>query len=536
MKTVADLIITRLRDAGVAALFGMPGGGSNLDLIEAARRLGMPFVLTATETAGAIAAIAQAEISGRPGACLTTLGPGVASVVNGVACARLERAPLLVLTDSHSAATGNVFAHQRLDHHALLAPMTKWSATITADSADEIVEQAIAGAIAPPPGPVHLECPPDVTTMPFTGPGIRNQGPATPNDARFLVVGPWKTAQSAIARARKPLLVAGLGARRPMDVAAIRSLCERHALPAMVTYKAKGVVPDGDPHFAGVFTNGTIEQRIVDEADLLIGVGLDPVELLPRPWRSQQPIVCCGPWPVEARHVPFVAQLIGDLAVALERVDDALGESAWNLGAVGRTVAAQREAVSPATQNLSAHRVVQIAADAASSRARVTVDAGAHMFPATMLWPVSEPNRMLISNGLSTMGFALPAAIGAALFDQNSPVVALTGDGGLLMCVGDLLTASREKLRIITVVFNDHSLSLIDVKQRQRQYASAGVTIGDVAWRSVAEGFGMPAHVATTEAELERALLEALEHRGPSLIDARIDPSTYPETLRAIRG
>jgi acetolactate synthase-1/2/3 large subunit len=104
------------------------------------------------------------------------------------------------------------------------------------------------------------------------------------------------------------------------------------------------------------------------------------------------------------------------------------------------------------------------------------------------------------------------------------------------MCVGDLLTASREKLRIITVVFNDHSLSLIDVKQRQRQYASAGVTIGDVAWRSVAEGFGMPAHVATTEAELERALLEALEHRGPSLIDARIDPSTYPETLRAIRG
>src|SRR3989442_10876784 len=331
MKTVADLIITGLRDAGVAALFGMPGGGGSLDLTEAARRLGRRFVLTATEPAGAIAAIAQAEISGRPGPVLTTLGAGVAAVVNGVACARLERAPLLVLTDSHPAATGNLFAHQRLDHHALLAPMTKWSATITADSADEIVEQAIAGAIAPPPGPVHLECPPDVTTMPFTGPGIRHQGPATPNGAcghteprtenprrgvsdssrrgggpaaierngDFLIVGSWKTAQSAIARARKPLLVAGLGARRPMDVAAIRSLCERHALPAMVTYKAKGVVPDGDPHFAGVFTNGTIEQRIVDEADLLIGGGLDPVELLPRPWRSPQPLGCCGPRPGE---------------------------------------------------------------------------------------------------------------------------------------------------------------------------------------------------------------------------------------------
>src|SRR2546428_2163317 len=370
MKRGADLICARRRGGGVAEVLAMPAGGSNLDRIEAARRLGMPFVLTATETAGAIAAIAQAEISGRPGACLTTLGPGVASVVNGVACARLERAPLLVLTDSHSAATGNVFAHQRLDHHALLAPMTKWSATITADSADEIVEQAIAGAIAPPPGPVHLECPPDVTTMPFTGPGIRNQGPATPNGAcghteprtenprrgvsdssrrgggpaaierngDFLIVGAWKTAQSAIARARKPLLVAGLGARRPMDVAAIRSLCERHALPAMVTYKAKGVVPDGDPPFAGVFTNGRILQRIADEADLLIGVGLDPVELLPRPWRSQQPIVCCGPGAGDARHVPVVAQLIGGLAVAPQPGRDAPREIAWDLGAGGPTL------------------------------------------------------------------------------------------------------------------------------------------------------------------------------------------------------
>jgi len=361
--SVADLIVTRLRDAGVAALFGVPGGGSNLDLIEAARHAGLPFVLTASETAGAIAAIAQAEISGRPGACLTTLGPGVASVVNGVACARLDRAPLIVLTDSHPAAARDRFAHQRLDHHALLAPMTKFSATITADNAAEIVDQAIACAIAPPPGPVHVECPPDVTTMPSTGAGIRNHGSATSNAAQFLVVGLWETAQSAIGGARKPLLVAGLGARGPMDVAAIRSLCERHALPAMVTYKAKGVVPDGDPHFAGVFTNGTIEQRIVDEADLLIGVGLDPVELLPRPWRSQQPIVCCGPWPVEARHVPFVAQLIGDVAIALERVDDALGESAWNLGAVGRTVAAQREAICPVSKDLSAHRVVGEIAD-----------------------------------------------------------------------------------------------------------------------------------------------------------------------------
>src|SRR5262245_54963619 len=162
MPSVADLIVARLQRAGVAALFGVPGGGSNLDVIEAARRAGIPFVLTATETGGAIAAIAQAEITGRPGACLTTIGPGVASVVNGVACARLDRAPLILLPDSYPAAGGDLFAHQRLDHHALLAPVTKWSVTLADDRAGEVLDQAIACALAPPPGPVQIECAPDV--------------------------------------------------------------------------------------------------------------------------------------------------------------------------------------------------------------------------------------------------------------------------------------------------------------------------------------------------------------------------------------
>jgi len=189
---------------------------------------------------------------------------------------------------------------------------------------------------------------------------------------------------------------------------------------------------------------------------------------------------------------------------------------------------------------------VKVAADAAATRARVTVDAGAHMFPATMLWPVSEPNGMLISNGLSTMGFALPAAIGAALVeregtlgaihDHDGPVVALTGDGGLLMCAGELLTAVRERLRVVTIVFSDASLSLIDIKQRQRRFASSGVALGTVDWCLLAESLGAAAYRARSETELERALARALDDRGPSLIEAKINPATYAETLRAVRG
>jgi acetolactate synthase-1/2/3 large subunit len=534
VASVADLIVRRLRETGVGFLFGMPGGGSNLDLIDAAGRAGLPFVLTATETAGALAALAQTEISGRPGACLTTLGPGVASVVNGVACARLDRAPLLVFTDSHPSSGGGAFEHQRLDHCALLAPVTKWSATISAESADEVMREAIDRAMTEPRGPVHIECPADATTLEtsWRGTGASAAAAGSTNIDRSAPA----NVESLLAQASKPLLLVGLGARRSLDAGSIAALCARRGVPAMVTYKAKGVVPDADAHFAGVFTHGALERPIVSEADLLIGVGLDPVELIPRPWTYPQPIVNVGPFAVDDRHVPFAAQLVTDIPSGMQLVSELLTPAAWDLDAIRRTVIAQRLNLCPPGRRLGAHHVVQVTAQAAAARARVTIDAGAHMFPATMLWPVRAPNGMLISNGLSTMGFALPAAIGAALLDQDGPVIALTGDGGLMMCAAELLTAVRERLRVIVIVFSDASLSLIDIKQQQRQYASSGVSLGTVAWGALAASFGAAAHLASTESELERALAQALGHRGPSLIEARIDPSTYGETLHTIRG
>jgi acetolactate synthase-1/2/3 large subunit len=157
------------------------------------------------------------------------------------------------------------------------------------------------------------------------------------------------------------------------------------------------------------------------------------------------------------------------------------------------------------------------------------------MFPATTRWPIASPGGMLISNGLSTMGFALPAAIGAARVDAT-PVVALTGDGGLLMCAGELLTAVRERLRIIVIVFADASLSLIEIKQQARALRPAGVSLGHVGWRSVAEGFGVASFGAASEAELARAIDAAIAVDGPSLIEATVDRSNYGAMMRAIRG
>jgi acetolactate synthase I/II/III large subunit len=526
--TVADLVVAQLVGAGVRTIFGVPGGGGNLDLIEAAGRAKLPFVLTATETAGAIAALAQTEVTGQIGACLTTLGPGATSVVNGVACAFLERAPVVVFTDSQFS----LFAHQRIDHATLMAPITKWSSSLRPNSAGWVLAFALRCALHGRPGPVHLDCPNDVAaaTLGTDDLSFELKDQLSSPDARSRL-------ETVLAAARKPLLLVGLGARGAADAAAIRSLCSARNVPAMVTYKAKGVVPDVDPWFAGVFTNAAIEQRMIDECDLLIGMGLDPVELIPRVWKRDQSIVYCGPWAVEDAHVPFALQFVTDVATAVKAIEAILPPTTWDRDRVRQHLDEQRRRIDPPIEGLSAQRVVQIAAARlAGTAARVTVDAGAHMFPATMLWPVWYPNGMLLSNGLSTMGFALPAAIGAALLDRDRPVVALTGDGGLLMCAGELLTAAREKLRIITIVFSDASLSLIEIKQQARSLAPAGVGLGAIDWQALAGSFGVRAWVATNEAELDRAAAEALTCEGPTLIEAKIDRSNYGETLRAIRG
>jgi acetolactate synthase-1/2/3 large subunit len=336
--------------------------------------------------------------------------------------------------------------------------------------------------------------------------------------------------------AGRALVIAGLGARGADDTAAIRAFCASRRIPAMVTYKAKGVIGDADASFAGIFTNGLIEGDIVDQADLLIAVGLDPVELLPRPWTRTVPIVAWGRWRVAEGHVKFSKQIVGEIGTALDSIGRELGPSRWDLDDVRRRVDAQRARIRLPSEQLTADRVVDVVAKRAAATARVTVDAGAHMLPATMLWPVDEPNRMLISNGLSTMGFALPAAIGAALVDRDRPTVALTGDGGLLICAGELLTAVRERLRIITLVFSDASLSLIEIKQQARQLPAAGVALGAIDWISLARGFGVQAWTADDEAALDRAIDAALLVDGPTLIEAKIDRHNYGATLRAVRG
>ncbi|MDQ6611543.1 MAG: thiamine pyrophosphate-binding protein [Gemmatimonadota bacterium] len=535
MPNVADLIVRRLIESGVRTLVGMPGGGSNLDVIEAAGRAGLPFVLSHTETAGALIACAQAELTGRPGACLATLGPGVASLVNGAAHACLDRIPLVILTDAMAASGRDIYQHQRLDHAALLAPVTKASIMMHAEQADAEITGALELAMTSPPGPVHIDLAPDVARQHITVSDSRASVAAGHSTAIN-----FEPARALFANARRPIIIAGLGVRDARDADALRTLCEKHGIAALVTYKAKGVIPDEHPLFGGVFTHGALERPIVESADLIIGVGLDPIEFLPRQWDYRAPVVMISRWPLEQRHVPIAASVVGDVVEALQGVDAILPSlNEWRAADIRTHALRQRDAMRITSTNESGWapwQAVEAAARAAGPDMQVTVDAGAHMFPIMALWPARRTRQILISNGLSTMGFALPSAIGAALLDRTRHVVALTGDGGLLMCLAELGTAARERLKVITVVFNDRSLSLIRIKQEKLGFPAVGMSLDGVDWMSAAKTFGMPAWRAQNDDELARSMMEAAAIDGPTLIEADVDPASYPETMRVLRG
>jgi acetolactate synthase-1/2/3 large subunit len=473
MASRAHQTVRMLQRAGVHRLFGMPGGGGNADLIQAARTLGLFFTLSHGETAGAFMACAQAEITGQPGACLATLGPGAASIVNGVAQAHLDRVPLIVITDPPDPH----YPHQRLPQQEMLAPLVKWSGSD--------LDEALHAVTTPPYGPVHLQDGAETRRIP--PPPLPHSLPA------------------AEIPAKRPVMLVGLGASM-----AARDFCETRRIPALVTYKAKGVIPDDHPWFAGVITNGALEKPVLDQADVFVTAGFDSVELISRPWTCRQPMV-----PIERAVVA----------------------STWTPEEARGLAESQRAAMRPAVGpgELAPHRVVEIAAEFYAG-ARLAVDAGAHMFPVMSLWPAREPRSVLISNGLATMGFGLPAGIGAALLDSARPVVVFTGDGGLMMCAAELRTAARERLPLRIVVFDDADLTLIRLKQEQRGYDTAATGMGSTDWQTVACGFGVLGRRADDEAGLRAALRETAGHPGPVLIAARISTRTYSELMRALRG
>ncbi|MDO9498469.1 thiamine pyrophosphate-binding protein [Falsiroseomonas sp.] len=529
-QTVAEALLAALAERGTRRIWGVPGGGSSLDVIAAAPRFGIDFILARQEANAAMMALADAELTGAPGVVMTTKGPGVSNAANGLACAMLERAPLLLLSDGFTPAQLAYVTHQVFDQQAATAAISKGYARAEGDAAADEIGALLDLALAAPRGAVHLD---------LTGQAARRMAlPAAPRVAEPAPAPSFGDAGALLAQARRPVILAGVEAAEPEATAALRALAEALGCPVLVTYKAKGVLPDAHPLYAGLFTGGSLEAPCVGAADLIIQVGLDPVELILQPWRYTAPILDVALRPHPVRYAQPRAALHGDLASSLATLRAT--PSDWSRAEIaklrGDALAALEWRGQGGVSPPDIVRLAQQEARAAGHSPRVAVDAGAHMFSATAFWQCEAPRDLLISNGLASMGFALPAALAAALHDPARGAVAFTGDGGLMMCIGELATAAQTGARLVTVVFNDSALSLIDIKQQQRQLAPAGVAFTPTNFAQVAEGFGVRGFHADTPEGYREALRAAFAVDGPSLIDVQVNPAGYPAQLQAMRG
>ncbi len=532
----ADYCAAFLRARGVRRVFGIPGG-ENVDLIEALRRVDVTYVLAHHEAAAGHMAAATAQLSRVPGVCIVTRGPGAMNLYPAIATAFLDRRPVVAISGDHPPSDRPRDTHQRLPLTDLYAPITKWVGRITAAEMAEMLpcswQAVLEGRLGPaywsfPSGEAEREVPASVPSPDASLPRPSHPpGPAL--DA----------ALERLAAARRPLVIAGIGAAQLDVPAPLVRLVDRLACPAMVTTQVKGWFPERHPLFAGTFGMYRDEplHALMDEADLIVGVGLDGVDFFKR-WLATPPIISLAEGGADdSAFQPKIAS-DGDLATQLRRACEAAKPSEWS---TGRAEAARRgiaKTVSPrlATapdgdgQRMPPQVAIEELRRALPVEGILTVDVGSHKIVVAQQWQAGGPNTFICSNGLSAMGTGLPFAIAARLERPNAPVACVLGDGGFLMYTGELETVARLRLPIVVLLMVDDALSSIKVKQVRKEYPAVGVDFSRPDYAALARGFGLRHARVADRAGCRAALEEALASPQATLVEALVDPDEYNTT------
>jgi acetolactate synthase-1/2/3 large subunit len=528
-----------LKGSGVDFMFGIPGGGSTADLINGAADEGIRFILTQHESSAAIMASVVGDVTGVPGVCLSTLGPGALNLCNGLGHALLDRSPVVALTDRYGSELVDLAYRQKIDHNDLFKPITKLSAGLTKTNWAEMVGRAFRMARMPRRGPVHLDFPNDLSKTEIAGPG-RAIGPE-----EFLPEAGEKCIKSGaerIGRAKRPVAIVGLGINAAQRDAfgPLKSFVERFHIPTFKTAKAKGSLPDNHPWSLGVFMGGNLEQAIIEKSDLIIAIGLDPVELLPKKWVYPQPIVYLDAIPNMEENYHADIELVGGIGSTLKKLRDECtdAESRWRPEEMTAYRENTRAALHFKVDGLSAVQVIHATRELTPEDALLTVDVGANKLLVIELWDALTPGTFFMSNGFATMGYAIPSALALQLIHPDRKVVSLCGDGGFMMRLPELATAVQYRLPIVMVIFSDGRLSLIDVKQIKKGYNEPrGTVFARPNFLDLGRSFGIPAWSVDTEEGLRDVLAVAMNSRDglPKLIEAKIDCSPYPQQFDAVR-
>lgn len=526
--TVSALAAEYISLLGTKAVFGYPGT-SNIEFMESCRRRGVDVLMARREATAAFMAEGYSLATGDLGVCITTLGPGSTSVVQGVAAAQLDRVPMLAISGQIGSSREPYFTHQVVDHGRMFAPVTKWAGRVEPMSAGIIFRKAIRTALAERPGAVHLTINDDLaraepdeqhaTLPPLALAGGAGEAHLAGTELDELTRG-----------ARKPILLVGAAALRTGAGEEVTALSEAKTLPIVVAPMAKGVVSEDHPNFAGVLDMACnqVVWEFMAQADLILAVGFDPVELI-KMWKVPAPVVHIDAVPNTDQIYQARVELVGHIPTLVRLVKDTVKESSWT----SADIAGHRRQLRAAyyagrvSGKLNPTDVVDTMRAASPRDAIMTTDVGSHKLLLGQGWTTYHPRTSLMSNGLSSMGFSLPGAIGAKLARPAAQVVSTMGDGGFAMVQSELSLASELGLGMTVVVFVDNSLNRIELKQRALNYPSTATRLSPTDIPKLAEAMGCDGVQVSDTTGLEKAFSDGRGRDRPFVIAVEISSDQY---------
>ncbi len=527
----SDLFVQCLESEGVRYVFGVPGE-ENEDLLFSLAKSTIQFIPTRHEQGAAFMADMWGRLTGQAGVCLATLGPGATNLVTGVADAYLDKSPLVAITGQIDLEQLHQESHQRIDVVRLFQPITKWNSTILNPGViPEVVRKAFKHAEDEKPGATHIELAEDVAKLPGYGQPIAKREVRRPDPDRYA----REQVVELLLAAKRPLIIAGNGAIRKRATRQLRALVHRYRIPVVQTFMGKGSISDRTDE--SLFSMGLGVRDHVMEAieasDLILTVGYDLDEYSPERWNPQgkKTIV----------HIDFTAaDIYGQYQPAVELVADTRAclreihrdlikhkakpfDNLWYQPIHKKIEADFRSYDLKEGDSFTVPGVLNILRPLLGDNDLLISDVGAHKLWIGRNWPTYLPNTCMISNGLASMGFALPGAIGAALADPGRTVVAAMGDGGFLMNSQELETAKRLNLGFVVLVFNDNDYGLISWKQEARYGRSVGTKLTNPDFKAYAESFGIKGYRPRTVAELRSHLAEAVQSRKLCLVEVPVE-------------
>ena len=537
--SAADMVIDTLKNNNVDYVFGIPGAKIDY-LFDALEDDGPELIVTRHEQNAAMMAQGIGRLTGKPGVALVTSGPGVSNLTTGLLTATSEGDPVLAIGGQVKRNDLLRLTHQAVDNAALLKSSTKYSAEVQdPESLSEVMTNAIRTATSGKNGASFISIPQDVISSQVQSKAIdlpEKPHLGVPTDEEVNEV------LQAIKDAKFPVLLAGMRSSSEKETEAIRKFVEKTSLPVVETFQGAGVISrELEDHFfgrVGLFRN-QVGDELLRKADLVVAIGYDPIEYEASNWNKELDTEIISIDEVHAEITNYLRpkkELVGNIAGTIQMMSEKVSEpiiDQKHLDDLEELRANIIEATGIKYEHedgiLHPVEIINTMQKTLTDDTTVTVDVGSHYIWMARKFRSYNPRHLLFSNGMQTLGVALPWAIVAALVRPNTQVVSVAGDGGFLFSGQDLETAVRKKLNIIQLIWNDGKYNMVEFQEEMKYKRAAGVAFGPVDYVKYAESFGAKGIRVTSPEELEAAIKEGYETEGPVLIDI---PVNYKDNIK----